>query len=40
MCRTTVNVGADLVTATIVDDQLKASEKPSGFADAPLPPTE
>lgn len=39
MCRTVVNVGADLVTATIVDDQIKASEKTSGSADAPPPQT-
>lgn len=26
MCRTVVNVGADLVTATIVDDQIKAAD--------------
>jgi DAACS family dicarboxylate/amino acid:cation (Na+ or H+) symporter len=37
MCRTCVNVGADLVTATIVDDQIKASEK-RGITDAPTPP--
>lgn len=40
MCRTTLNVGADIVTATIVDDQIKSAEKPSGFADAPPPPKE
>jgi len=38
MCRTCVNVGADLVTATIVEDQIQAKVKTSGFADAPPPP--
>jgi DAACS family dicarboxylate/amino acid:cation (Na+ or H+) symporter len=40
MCRTCVNVGADIVTATIVDDQIKAAEKTSRFADAPPPPVD
>ncbi|HEY5553153.1 MAG TPA: dicarboxylate/amino acid:cation symporter [Opitutaceae bacterium] len=40
MCRTVLNVGADLVTATIVDDQITAAEKTSGFADAPPPPAD
>jgi len=38
MSRTVVNVGADLVTATIVDDQIKAAEKANSLADAPPPP--
>ena len=40
MCRTVLNVGADLVTATVVDDQIKSAEKTSGFADAPPPPVD
>jgi DAACS family dicarboxylate/amino acid:cation (Na+ or H+) symporter len=40
MCRTVLNVGADLVTATVVDDQIKAAEKTGGSADAPPPPAD
>jgi DAACS family dicarboxylate/amino acid:cation (Na+ or H+) symporter len=40
MCRTCVNVGADIVTATIVDDQIKASDKTRGFTNTPPPPVD
>jgi Na+/H+-dicarboxylate symporter len=37
MCRTVLNVGADLVTAAIVDDQISSTGKPGDSASAPVP---
>lgn len=38
MCRTVVNVGADLVTTTVVDDQIKSASDSGAPADSPRPP--
>ncbi|HUG09619.1 MAG TPA: dicarboxylate/amino acid:cation symporter [Opitutaceae bacterium] len=40
MCRTVVNVGADLVTATVVDDQINSKGKSEDPAVGPAPRTD